>query len=69
MITFCEKFRITVNFFKDSMDFLGVKVNKSQELLKTDPSIHGSIANEILLWDNIMQEWFTNSNLDMININ
>jgi len=38
-------------------------------LLKTDPSIHGSIANEILLWDNIMQEWFTNSNLDMININ
>ena len=51
------------------MDFLGVLVNKSQELLKSDPSIHGSIANKILLCDNIMQEWFTNSNLDMININ
>jgi hypothetical protein len=31
------------------MDFSGVLVNKSQELLKTDPSIHGSIANETLL--------------------
>ena len=51
------------------MDFLGVLVNKSQELLKTDPSIQGSIANKILLCDNIMQQWFTNSNLDMININ
>ena len=69
MITFCEKFRITVNFFKESMDFLGVKVNKPQEVLKSDPSIHGSIANKILLCDNIMQQWFTNSNLDMININ
>ena len=69
MITFYEKFRISVNFFKDSMDFLGVLVNKSQELLKSDPSIHGSIANKILLCDNIMQQWFTNSNLDMININ
>ena len=45
MITFYEKFRISVNFFKDSMDFLGVLVNKLQELLKSDPSIHGSIAN------------------------
>ena len=45
MITFCEKFRITVNFFKESMDFLGVKVNKPQEVLKSDPSIHGSIVN------------------------
>tara|TARA_B100000767_G_scaffold168576_1_gene157841 strand:- start:712 stop:921 length:210 start_codon:yes stop_codon:yes gene_type:complete len=69
MITFFEKFRISVNFFKDSMDFLGVLINKSQELLKSDPSIQVSIANKILLCDNIMHEWFTNSNLDMININ
>ena len=57
MITFCGKFRISVNFFKDSMDFLSVLVNKSQELLKSDPLAHGSIANKILLCDNIMQKW------------
>jgi hypothetical protein len=69
MITFCEKFRISVNLFKDSMNFLGVLVNKSQELLKTDPSIQRSIVNKILLCDNITEKYFTNSNLDMININ
>ena len=51
------------------MDFLGVLVNKFQELLKTDPSIQRSIVNKILLCDNIREKYFTNSNLDMININ
>ena len=52
-----------------SIDFYGVLESKFHELLNTDPSIQGSIASEILLLDNITQEWFTNSKLGMINFN